>query len=204
MTSNDEITGVILAGGMSRRLGRNKAVELVGGRPLISRVIERVGSVANQILVVVNNDQRSQELDLPPSVKSVVDEYPDTGSLGGIYTGLSRARTPWIVVVACDLPFLNKKLLQLLVDNRRDSDVVVPVLDGRPEPTHAAYSKVCIPHIRGKIESGRLKIAGFFDDVAVTSIPQDEVERIDPQRFSFFNVNTQDDLDRANQHANEC
>ena len=108
------------------------------------------------------------------------------------------------MVVACDLPFLNKKLLKLLVDNRRDSDVVVPVLDGRPEPTHAAYSKVCIPHIRGKIESGRLKIAGFFDDVAVTSIPQDEVERIDPQRFSFFNVNTQDDLDRANQHANEC
>ena len=203
MTSNDEITGVILAGGMSRRLGRNKALELVGGRPLISRVIERVGSVANQILVVVNNEQRSQELDLPPSVKSVVDEYPDTGSLGGIYTGLSSARTPWIVVVACDLPFLNKKLLKLLVDNRRDSDVVVPVLDGRPEPTHAAYSKVCIPHIRGKIESGRLKIAGFFDDVAVTSIPQDEVEKIDPQRLSFFNVNTQDDLDRANQHANE-
>ena len=75
MTSNDEITGVILAGGMSRRLGRNKALELVGGRPLISRVIERVGSVANQILVVVNNDQRSQELDLPPSVKSVAVSY---------------------------------------------------------------------------------------------------------------------------------
>jgi molybdopterin-guanine dinucleotide biosynthesis protein A len=77
------------------------------------------------------------------------------------------------------------------------------MLDGRPEPTHAAYSKVCLPHIQRKIQSNRLKISGFFDDVTVNSIPQDEVERLDPERLSFFNVNTQDDLDKALRLANE-
>ena len=203
MTSNDEVTGVILAGGMSRRLGRNKALELIGGRPLIGRVIDSVGSVADSVLVIVNDDQRALDLQLPPAVETAVDEYPDTGSLGGIYTGLVNASTPWILVVACDMPFLNKKLLRHMLDHRQDADVVVPMLDGRPEPTHAAYSKVCIPHIRRRIESRQLKISGFFDDVAVNSIPQDQVERLDPERFSFFNVNTQDDLDRANRRADE-
>lgn len=203
MTSNDEVTGVILAGGMSRRLGRNKALELIGGRPLIGRVIEGIGSVADRVLVIVNDDQRALDLQLPPGVEIAVDEYPDAGSLGGIYTGLANASTPWILVVACDMPFLNKKLLRHLLDHRQNADVVVPVLDGRPEPTHAAYSKVCIPHIREKIESSQLKITGFFDNVVVTSIPQEEVEKLDPERFSFFNVNTQDDLDKANRRADD-
>lgn len=203
MKSNNDVTGVILAGGMSRRLGRNKALELVGGRPLIGRVIERVGSVAERVLVIVNDKQRALDLRLPTDVGTAVDEYPDAGSLGGIYTGLANASTPWILVVACDMPFLNVKLLRHLLNHRLDADVVVPVLDGRPEPTHAAYSTVCIPHIRKRIESSQLKITGFYDDVAVNSIPQDEVERLDPERFSFFNVNTQDDLDIANRRADE-
>jgi molybdopterin-guanine dinucleotide biosynthesis protein A len=201
--SKTEVTGVILAGGMSRRLGRNKALELVGGQPLIERVIERVGSVVDRVLVVVNDDKRARELKLPGHVETAVDQYQDTGSLGGIYTGLAAASTPWILVVGCDMPFLNKTLMSHLLNNRLDTDVVVPMLDGRPEPTHAAYSKVCLPHIQRKIQSNRLKISGFFDDVTVVGIPQIEVERIDPERLSFFNVNTQEDLDRANNHANE-
>jgi molybdopterin-guanine dinucleotide biosynthesis protein A len=201
--SKSGVTGVILAGGMSRRLGRNKALELVGGQRLIERVIERVGSVVDRVLVVVNDDQRARELKLPGHVETAVDEYPDTGSLGGIYTGLAAGSTPWILVVGCDMPFLNKNLMRHLLNNRHDADVVVPMLDGRPEPTHAAYSKVCLPHIQRKIQSNRLKISGFFDDVTVNSIPQDEVERLDPERLSFFNVNTQDDLDKALRLANE-
>jgi molybdopterin-guanine dinucleotide biosynthesis protein A len=187
---------------MSRRLGRNKALELIGGQRLIERVIERVGSVVDRVLVVVNDDKRARELKLPGHVETAVDEYPDTGSLGGIYTGLAAASTPWILIVGCDMPFLNKSLMSHLLNNRLDTDVVVPMLDGRPEPTHAAYSKVCLPFIQRKIQTNRLKISGFFDDVTVNSIPQADVERLDPERLSFFNVNTQADLDRANHHAN--
>lgn len=203
MRFNEEVTGVILAGGMSRRLGRNKALEPIGGRPLIGRVLERIHPVVGRVSVVVNDDQRAQDLQLPGGVCTVVDEHPSTGSLGGIYTGLANATTPWILVVACDMPFLNQQLLRHMLDLRNGADVVVPVIEGRPEPTHAAYSKVCLPHIRKRIESNQFKIIGFFDDVNVTSIPQYEVDRIDPDRLSFFNVNTQTDLDKANRLAHE-
>ncbi len=199
MNSSSEATAIVLAGGMSRRLGRNKALEAVGGRPLILRVLDRLSAVSGRAVAVVNDEQRASDLGLPSWVRPVVDEYPDTGSLGGIYTGLANLETEWGFVVACDMPFLNTGLLRLILSQREDSDVVIPVLDGRPEPTHAAYSKVCLPHIRRKLASGKLKITGFFDSVRVKYVEEPEVLALDPDLLSFFNVNTQKDLDRAHE-----
>ena len=192
-----EVTGIVLAGGKSRRLGRDKAVEQVGGRPLIARVIDTLANVAGESVVVVNEAERGRELPLPDSARIVTDLYPDGGSLGGIFTGLNAAHTEWAVVVACDMPFLNVRLLEHLLSQRPGHDAVVPVLDGRPEPTHAVYSKACLPHMERRLKAGDLKIAGFFDDVRVSLVPQEAVERLDPERLSFFNVNTQEDLDQA-------
>lgn len=199
MNSSSEVTGIVLAGGMSSRLGRNKALEPVGGLPLILRVLDRLSEVSSRAVAVVNDEGRAAELRLPSWVTPVVDEYPGMGSLGGIYTGLANAETDWGVVVACDMPFLNTGLLTRMLSERGDSDVVVPVLDGRPEPTHAAYSKVCLPHIRRRLEAGELKITGFFESVRVTYMDQAQVEALDPCLLSFFNVNTQSDLDRAHE-----
>ena len=199
MNSSSEATGIVLAGGMSSRLGRNKALEPVGGQPLILRVLDRLSAVTGRAVAVVNDARRAEELRLPSWVKPVVDEYPGSGSLGGIYTGLANAETDWGVVVACDMPFLNTALLTLMLSKRQDMDVVVPVLDGRPEPTHAAYSRVCLPHIRRRLDAGELKITGFFESVRVSYLDQPEVEALDPERLSFFNVNTQTDLDRAHE-----
>ena len=199
MKPSSEITGIVLAGGMSSRLGRNKALELVGGRRLILRVLDRLSAVSDCAVAVVNDTRRAEELRLPSWVRPVVDEYPGMGSLGGIYTGLASADTDWGVVVACDMPFLNTGLLTLMLSMRSDSDVVVPVLDGRPEPTHAAYSQVCLPHIRRRLDAEELKITGFFDSVRVKYLDQPEVEALDPGLLSFFNVNTQEDLNRAHE-----
>jgi molybdopterin-guanine dinucleotide biosynthesis protein A len=192
-----EVAGIVLAGGMSRRLGRNKAVEPLGGEPLVDRVIGRLANVAGEIVVVVNDERRAAELRLPPEVKVVQDAYPDCGSLGGIFTGLRDADTGWVLVVACDMPFLNVKLLQHLIGSAGGFDAVVPTLEGRPEPTHALYSKACLPHIERRLKDNDLKIDRFFDDVRVNLVPEDEVRRLDPELLSFFNVNTQADLDRA-------
>ena len=199
MHPSSEVTGIVLAGGMSSRLGRNKALEPVGGRSLILRVLDRLSTVTDRAVAVVNDARRAAELGLPSWVRPVVDEYPGTGSLGGIYTGLANADTDWGVVVACDMPFLNTGLLTLMLSKRQGSDVVVPVLDGRPEPTHAAYSRVCLPHIRRRLEAGELKITGFFESVRVRYLDQPEVEALDPGLLSFFNVNTQTDLDGAHE-----
>ena len=122
---------------MSRRLGRDKAVEPLGGQLLIERVLSRVARVTDETVVILNDAARASELPLGEDVVTAVDRYPDAGSLGGIFTGLEAARADWALVVACDMPFLNVPLLRRILSLRTGRDAVVPVIEGRPEPTHA-------------------------------------------------------------------
>ena len=195
--SESPVSGIVLAGGKSRRLGRDKAVEPVGGEPLVLRVIGRLSQVTDQTVVVVADAERAAQLPLPKSARVAVDIYPGGGSLGGIFTGLSAADGDWGLVVACDMPFLNVALFLRMLGLREGADAVVPVLDGRPEPTHALYSKTCLPHMERRLEADDLKISRFFDEIKVSYVSQNEVEDDDPDHLSFFNVNTQEDLDRA-------
>ena len=192
-----EVSGIVLAGGMSRRLGRNKALEPLDGEPLIKRVLGRLGRVTNDTVIVVDVKERARELPLPDSARVAVDAYPGKGSLGGIFTGLSAATTDWGIVVACDMPFLNHELLGYMLSLREGADAVVPVLQDRPEPTHSIYAKTCLPHMQSRLEADDLKIARFFDQVRVRFVSEEEVDRLDPEHLSFFNINTQQDLDRA-------
>ena len=201
--SHPEVSAVVLAGGMSRRLGRDEAVEPLGGRPLIGRVLARVAQVTDETVVVVNDTARAAALPLGEDVVAAIDRYPGAGSLGGIFTGLEAARADWALVVACDMPFLNVRLLRRILSLRRGRDAVVPVIEGRPEPTHAAYSKRCLPHIEDRLRANDLKISRFFDDVDVEYLPQGEVDELHPGRLSFFNVNTEQDLERARRIVRE-
>jgi molybdopterin-guanine dinucleotide biosynthesis protein A len=199
MVNSSDITAVILAGGQSRRLGRDKAVEPFGGEPLIRRVIGRVERAVRPsgVVVVVADAERGEALPLGDEHRTAVDVFPDCGSLGGIYTGLDAAASDWSLVVACDMPFLAAPLLAHLVGLRGGWDAVVPVVEGRPEPTHAVYSRRCLPAIEARLRAQELKISGFFEDVAVRYVPEDEVRRFDPDLLSFFNVNRPEDLARA-------
>lgn len=192
-----EISGIVLAGGMSRRLGRDKAVVTVGGEPLISRVIGRLSQVTEQTVVVVNDEARASALPLPASVKVSVDVYPGRGSLGGIFTGLAEADGNWGLVAACDMPFLNLPLLIHIISVRDGYHAVVPLFQDRPQPTHALYSKACLPHMERRLKADDLKVAHLLEDVRVAYVPEERVLSLDPGRLSFFNVNTQEDLDRA-------
>ena len=193
------ITAVILAGGRSRRLGRDKAVEPFDGEPLIRRVIRRASEAvaAASVVVVVADAERAAALPLDDHHRTAVDIFPDCGSLGGIYTGLDAAPTDWALVAACDMPFLCGPLLSHLASLRADVDAVVPMVDGRPEPTHALYSRRCLPAIEARLQARELKISGFFEDVAVRYVPEDEVRSFDPDLLSFFNINRPEDLTRA-------
>ena len=196
-----DTTIIVLAGGASRRLGRDKAVEEVGGRPLIQRVIERLALVDAEIVVVVNNPDRVKSLPLPDGTQIAIDLFPGGGALGGIYTGLKAAKTGWGMVVACDMPFLNAALLNYILSQRGGTDVVVPLLGGFTEPTHAAYSKTCLPIMERCLLAHDLKITEVFDQVRVRYIEAVEIERFDPDHLGFFNINTEQDLEYANQLA---
>ena len=195
--NSSPVTGIILAGGRSRRLGRDKAVEPFDGQPLIRRVIERVTPLTDEIVVVVADAARGHALGLDADHRVAVDIYPDGGSLGGIFSGLSAAANDWGLVVACDMPFLNRQLLEYMLAQRADYDAVVPQPGAFPEPTHALYSRACLPHIEARLQANDLKISGFFDDVRVRYLEEGEVRQFDPQLLSFFNVNSPEDLARA-------
>ena len=191
------VSGVALAGGRSKRLGRNKAVEKIGGQSLIERVVDKLSQVTSETVVVVAEESKAADLNLPPWVRTAADLYPGTGSLGGIFTGLSAAKGNYGVVVACDMPFLNVDLIRFMLDIVSDYDAVVPRLQGRPEPLHAVYSKTCVGPIERCLQADQLKIAIFFEQINVAYLEEDDIEAFDPSHLSFFNVNTQEDLDKA-------
>ena len=198
------ITGIILAGGRSRRLGRDKALEPFGGQPLIRRVIGQVEELADEIVVSVADAARASALPLDENHRVAVDVFPEGGSLGGIYAGLRASRTRWGLVVACDMPFLNRQLLEYMLSLRDGYDAVVPMPGDFPEPTHALYADSCLPSIEAKLRSGNLKIARFFEEVNVRYVDEEEVSRFDPGLRSFFNVNSPDDLAQARALSGEA
>jgi molybdopterin-guanine dinucleotide biosynthesis protein A len=174
-------------------MGTDKAFVPLLGRPLIEEVIARVAELGVETVVVTNRPDEYRYLGVP----LVGDIVPDQGALGGLYTALHAARAPHTLIVACDMPFLQRELLAYLISLRADYDAVVPRLGGRPEPLHALYAKSCLEPIRRNLEARSLKIAAFFSDVRLRYVGEPEIDRFDPQHLSFLNVNTPDELANA-------
>jgi len=203
MGKSVQVSGVIIAGGASRRLGKNKALERIGGRALIERVIDSLVPLTTEVLVVVARPKQTAALLLPSWVRVVTDRYPGRGSLGGIFTGLEASAEPWSLVVACDMPFLNLDLLRHLIEESTNVDAVVPCLKGHPEPLHALYSKACLAPMERMLRADHLKIAPLFETVRVRYVDEGTIDRIDPRHLSFFNINTQADLEEAQRLVRE-
>jgi len=187
------MTSIVLAGGKSLRLGRNKALEEIGGRRLIELVMERLAPLGNDIIVVTSS--RSQLPDL--GVKMVTDSYPGKGNLVGIYSGLKEISSPHALVVGCDMPLLNVALLRHLTELSTGFDVVIPRVGDELEPLHAVYSKNCLAPIEATLGEGKLRITDFFPAVKVRYVESVEIDRFDPRHLSFFNINSEADLKRA-------
>ncbi len=193
------VTSIVLAGGRSSRLGREKLAEVIAGKSLIERAISSLSSLSPEIFIVISQKQARSSLSLYtyPEAKTVVDLYPGKGSLIGIYTGLVHSTNFLNLVVACDMPFLNLDLLHYMVNISPGFDVVIPRIGDQMEPLHAVYSKNCAGPMKNLIEQGNLKITGFFDSVKVRYLGKEEMDRFDPERLSFFNINTEADLKKA-------
>jgi len=208
---------VILAGGKSRRLGRDKASEVLAGKTLLQRAIDASATLASLYVIVTARGRQIPAIDSAVPVSTVEDSYPETGPLGGIYTGLS-ALTPGpqdqtspllqrqaggrgegfpALVLACDLPLLQPLLLRELLRLAPGHDAVVPVKDGLPEPLCAVYSTRCVEPARRLLERGAYKVAGLFDDVDTLLVPESHWRTLDRDGLSFLNVNHEEDLLRA-------
>ncbi len=188
-----DVTVAIMAGGKSSRMGTDKAFVDFQGRPMIEVVLGRVAGLGAPTILIANQPAAFAHLGLPV----FADVLPDNGPLGGIYTAVYHAQTPYTLVVACDMPWLNPALLAYQLDLRQTADVVVPRWDKFPEPLHAVYSQACLPPIEANLRAQRLKITGFFGQVAVRFVEREEIEKVDRNGRSFANVNTPEDLHNA-------
>jgi molybdopterin-guanine dinucleotide biosynthesis protein A len=188
------LTGVIQAGGRSTRMGGEpKALMDVGGARIVDRVVRALREVSDDLLLVTNTPDLYASLGLP----MVPDVFPDSGSLGGIYSGLAAAPGEAALTVACDMPFLSPDVMRLVTARAGEADVVAPLVGGQWETLHACYGKACLGPIEQRLRAGRFKITGFFPDVRVLAVPEDEVARWGRPDVVFMNVNTPDDLARA-------
>jgi molybdopterin-guanine dinucleotide biosynthesis protein A len=129
-------------------------------------------------------------------IEIVIDIVPKRGALIGIYTGLFYSSHPYCFVTACDMPFLNRKVIEYMITISKDYDVVIPHLEDGYHPLHAIYSKKCINSIEKLIHEDNLKIIDFFDKIKAKEVTTDDINSLDPSLNSFLNINTPEDLTR--------
>jgi molybdenum cofactor guanylyltransferase len=210
MSETKICSAMILAGGASRRMGRDKAWVELDGVPLIERVLARVSQLTDDVVIVTNDFSRYEKM----NARLTRDVIPNAGSLGGIYSGLLQSRYAHTIAVACDMPFLNVALLRYLAARAENFDVVIPSVADAEMPTapidkprrakdmslhplHAVYSKNCIGPMRDALERGDMRMVSFYDAVRVEIVRTAQVNQFDPEHFSILNVNTPEQLAHA-------
>ncbi len=180
-----DVTGIILAGGMSTRYGTDKALAEIQGVPLVERIVRVMAVIFRRVILITNTPKRYSFLKLPMHQ----DLVPGIGPLGGIYTGLKLMAGRAGFVAACDMPFLNPDLVRHMLEIQGHFDAVVPKMDWKIEALHALYSRSCLPAIERSIDSRRYQIFKFFSQIDVRYIDEDEIRIYDPDLRSFYNVN---------------
>lgn len=187
------VTGAVLAGGRSLRMGADKAGLDLAGRPLLHHVLAALASVADDLLVVGPPDRLPP---LPPGVRAVDDHQPGRGPLGGVATALRESRGRWVVVAACDMPFLRPALLREFLALAPGAEAVVPRVGGQHQLV-AVLDRRVLPKVERLLRRGETRVERALAALDVRSVEEAALRRLDPDLRFLMNVNTPDDLQRA-------
>jgi molybdopterin-guanine dinucleotide biosynthesis protein A len=190
LESKNSLSGIILCGGKSIRMGQNKAFIQIDGVPIIKRIYHLFEELFQEVIIVTNEKEFFKNFDS----KIYEDLISNKGVLGGLYTGIFFSSFHYSFCVACDMPFIRKSLVEYLIKNMDQEDVVVPRTKDGLEPLHAIYSKNCLDPIKEIMEEGKYKMVDFYDRVKVKIVDESDFASLDPFRESFINVNTPEEL----------
>lgn len=191
----NEISAVLLAGGKSSRMGMNKLMMPLGGRPVIGHLIQTVSELFAEVIVVTDEPEVYREFPVL-AIRDLV-RCPQRNSLAGIHAGLVVAQSPYAFVAGGDMPFIRPDLLHHLCSRADGYEVAIPREGQYVQPLCAVYHKNCIPAIEKLLLNNAYKIADFFPKVRVRYVEDQELFRYDPELISFFNINTPEDYTRA-------
>jgi molybdopterin-guanine dinucleotide biosynthesis protein A len=185
------MTGIILAGGKSRRMGENKAFIDAGGVPLFERVFRVFKEIFSEIIIVTNDARPFKRYE----ARLQKDLILNKGALGGLYTGLFHSPSYHAFCTACDMPFLNPWVIKYMIEERDEYDVIIPKTHDGLHPLHAIYSKNCLNPMRQLLSRDDLRIVNFFRRVRVRYIEEREIREFDPHMRSLINVNTEEEME---------
>lgn len=188
------ITGIILAGGKNTRMGTNKAFLEIDGVRLIDKTINIYRQLFDDIIIVTNDPLSYIEF---TDATIVTDIYKGKGPLGGIYTGLFYSKNDYAFVSACDMPYLNEDFISYLTNQAGKHDVIVPELVEGYQPLHAIYSRNCLPSIKRLLMLDKLKITGFYRDMRVMAVGEEQFHPFNKDGRLFQNLNTPEDVTKA-------
>lgn len=185
------MTGAILVGGKSRRMGFNKAFIEVNGRSIIEGAVETLRHSFSHLIIVASSDNILEYEQL--NVRVVADVYAGAGSLGGIYTALFHSPSPYCFVTACDMPLLDKAIIERMVSEAKGHDALIPCIKSRFHPLHAIYSRRCMAPIEEMITGGELTIGNLYHRINVKELDE-EFFHDSPDLPFLTNLNTTDHL----------
>lgn len=190
-------TGVILAGGKSRRMGSDKAFMEVGQAGMIQLVAEELKKVFKEVLIAGGGEEAGKRLGLTV----VADIIPGGGPLSGIHAALKISSFNKCLVVPCDMPFLRAELAVFMLSMAEGYDVAVPTNGSFYQPLFAVYDKSCIDVIENALRAGRYKVVDFYPQVKVNYVNDKYLRQLTDTGRAFFNVNTPSDLHKARDMA---
>lgn len=185
-----KVSAAILAGGKSSRMGKNKALLEVRSCRIIDHALNELHQVSDDVLLITNSPEVYNDI----NVRTVADILPGYGPLSGIHSALVHAQNPLVLIVACDMPFIDAKLAQYMINIASDFDVVVPKVDGYYEPLFALYGKPCIKVIEKCIAQGKRRVIDIFPEVKVKCVREEEIASVTDLELVFYNVNTPKEL----------
>lgn len=190
------MNAIILAGGRASRMGScDKAFLKIGRSAIIRRQLKILKEIFKEIIIVTNSPNKYRNV---KGVSVITDTIPHQGPLGGIYSGLTASGSFYNFVVACDMPFINGELIKYMIKNKDGYDVIIPKIDKKLHPLFGIYSKDCIHIIEKMLKDDRLKISNMFSKVKTHFISKKVVGRFDKKILSLININTKEDLAKAN------
>lgn len=196
---HDDWSAAILVGGHGRRLGHpDKSATLIGGRTILARQLDVLDKCRVPVTLVTRQGQTPVE-----SRRTLVDSVPEVGPLGALYTALAASPTPLVLILAGDLPFLTQPFLDYLMHAAHESACVIPRSEGRLHPLCAAYPATAAAAARARISRGALAVQDLCQDVPCRMLEQSDLAPFDADGMLLFNVNTPDDLRRAERHAQQ-
>jgi molybdopterin-guanine dinucleotide biosynthesis protein A len=191
------LSGLILAGGRSRRYGKDKAFERLCGKPLIEYVIEALAPVAGDLFIVAGSTDDFS--DYSGRLTVIADDVPGLGPLGGLDAGLKAAPDDYCFAAPCDSPFIDSSLIDYLLKTAAaaDVDALIPRYEGRDHTVIAVYRKTCIPAIESSLSDGQFRISSIFSKVKIKFVDDDTINLFPGGKLSFFNINTAEDMAEA-------